>query len=238
MRLISTFFFSLLALISFAQTKELSTLPAYDCSLKKVMAIIGRQTIIVSTDKSMGLESVLNDYCATLGNNCIRKKEMDLTDSDFTKDLFLVGVLTDFKKWEKYKTAVRQLDNGFAVNNKNFQDKSDGFVFVDTNIIIISGNSLKAVKDAQLALTGGHDILITQHGKITFFGNRKGQLFDWYNLQNLKATNYTKKPSDLFSAIYVSKTFMDTIDYLKLKKELALYSKQFLSVYKLKRPAR
>ena len=236
MRFIATVFFSLLSTITIAQTKDLSTLPAYDCSLKKVMAIIGRQTIIVSPDKSIGLETILSDYCATFGNNCIRKIESELTDADFSKDILLVGVLTGFKKWKLYKSPILLIDKGFSVNNKKFQDKSDGFVFVDTNRIIIGGNSLKAVKDAQLALTGGHDILIIQNGKITFFGNEKGQGFDWYNLQDLKIANYTEETSELFSAIYISKTFKDTIDYSKLNKELNLYVRQFLSIYKLKMP--
>jgi hypothetical protein len=103
MRFIATVFFSLLSTITIAQTKDLSTLPAYDCSLKKVMAIIGRQTIIVSSDKSIGLETILSDYCATFGNNCIRKIESELTDADFSKDILLVGVLTGFEKWKLYK---------------------------------------------------------------------------------------------------------------------------------------
>jgi hypothetical protein len=198
------------------------------------MTIIGRQTIIVSPDKSVGLEAILTDYCTTIGTNCIRKKETELTATDFSKDLFLIGVLTGFKKWNKYQIPISVTENGFLVNNKKFQDSSDGFVYVDTNRIIIGGNSLKAVKDAQAAFTGGHDILITQKGKITFFGNRKEQQFDWFNLQNLKATNYTKISSELFSAIYVSKSFKDTINYQNLNNDLKSYVQQFLSIYKLK----
>jgi len=200
------------------------------------MTIIGRQTIIVSPDKATGLDAILNDYCATFGSNCIRKKESELTETDLTKDLFLVGVLTDFKKWKNYKTPIAIIAKGFLINAKSFQDKSDGFAFVDTNRIVVSGNSLKAVKDAQSALTGGHDILITQEGKITFFGNRQKQRFDWFNLQNLKITNYIKKPSELFSAIYISKTFKDTLDYSRLNKDLKLYAKQFLAVYNIQMP--
>lgn len=202
------------------------------------MTIIGRQTILVSPDKSIGLDAILDEYCGILGTNCIRKKESELTETDLTKTIFLVGVLTDFKKWKLYKTPISLVDKGFLINNKSFQNKSDGFVFVDTNRLIICGNSLKAVKDAQLALTGGHDILITQNGKITFFGNRQNQKFDWFNLQNLKATNYTKKLSELFSAVYISKTFKDTIDYTKLNKNLNQYTKQFLAVYHIKMPTK
>jgi hypothetical protein len=226
----------LISTIAFSQTKDLSALPTYDCSLKKIMKIISGETILVSPDKSAGLDAILADYCSTLGANCIQKKESDLKDSDFKKSLFLVGVLQGFKKWEKYRTAVKKTDKGFVINKKTFNSASDGFVLVDTSLIIVSGNSLKAVKAAQLALTGGHDILITQNGKITFFGNRKGQQFNWFNLQSLKVTNYTEKPSQLFSAIYVSKTFKDTIDYIKLTKDLKLYAKQFLSAYRIKKP--
>ncbi len=129
------------------------------------MTIIGRQTIILSSDKSVGLETILNDYCATISNNCIRKKEAELTDTDFSKNIFLIGVLTDFKKWNKYNVPITIIEKGFLVNNKKFEDGSDGFAYVDNNRIIIAGNSLKAVKDAQLAFTGGHDILITQTSK-------------------------------------------------------------------------
>ncbi len=202
------------------------------------MTIIGNQTILVSPDNSIGLDVILDDYSATLGNNCIRKKESELTEVDLTKNLFLVGVLTDFKRWKFYQTPISIMGKGFLINSKSFQNKLDGFVFVDTNKIIISGNSLQAVKDAQLALTGGHDILITQNGKITYFGNRQHQKFDWFNLQNLKATNYKKNHSELFSAIYVSKTFADTIDYSKLNESLKGYAKQFLSIYNIKMPTK
>ncbi len=221
-----------------AQTKELSTLPKYDCSLKKVMSIIGRKTIIVSSDNSKGLETILTDYCNIFGDNCSRKKESDLSKEDFSKDILLVGELTDFKNWHLFQTQINQIHNGFSINKKKFTDKLDGFVYVDTNRIIISGNSLMAVKNAQLALTGGHDILITQKGKISFFGNIKGRKFDWYNLQNLKKTNYYNKKSDLFSAIYISKTYKDTIDYQKLNDEINSYARQYLEIYNLKMPTK
>ncbi|SEN44186.1 hypothetical protein SAMN04488505_110163 [Chitinophaga rupis] len=203
------------------------------------MAIIGRQTTIASPDNGTGLEAMLADYCSTFGNNCVRKTEAALTDSDYAKDLLMVGVLHDLKKWVQLKTPITTIANGFIINDKTFKDSADGFVYVDTNRIIISGNSLKAVKDAQLALTGGHDILIVQNGKITYFGNRKDDThFDWFNLQNLKESNYNKVESELFSAIYISKTFKDTIDYPKLNTELRSYARQFLSIYKLKMPAK
>lgn len=238
MKFVAAFILILFSSTIFGQTKNLATLPTYDCSLKKIMGIIGSPTILVSPDKSIGLEPILNEYCTILGKNCVRKKESELTEIDLTNNLFLVGILTDFEKWKLYKTPISIMGKGFFFNNKSFLNKSDGFVFVDTNRIIIGGNSLQAVKDAQLALTGGHDILITQNGKITYFGNKKNQKFDWFNLQNLKATNYKKNLSELFSAIYVSKTFADTIDYSQLNKSLKVYTKQFLSIYNIKMPVK
>ena len=202
------------------------------------MAIIGRPTMIVSTDHSKGLDPILNDYCSTWGNHCSLKKESELTADNYKGDLMLVGILSAFKKWRLYGTPIVAIPNGFIVNNKKFTDSLDGFVFVDTNRIIISGNSLTAVKNAQLALTGGHDILITQGGKITFYGNRKGNGFDWFNLQNLKTSNYNKLHSALFSGIYISKTFTDTIDITKLNKELTQFAAQFLSIYQIKQPTK
>lgn len=239
MRLSIALSFFFLSTLAFAQTKNLATLPAYDCNLKKVMAIMGRKTIIASPDNSKGLEAIIADYCGTFGDKCVQKKESALTASDYVKDILMVGVLSDFKKWEKLKTPIKLVANGFAVNNKIFKGQLDGFVYVDSNRIIIAGNSLKAVKDAQLALTGGHDMLIVQNGKITYFGNQKDRThFDWFNLQNLKESNYNKKSSALFSAIYVSKTFKDTINYPKLNMALNTYAKQFLSIYKLPMPTK
>jgi hypothetical protein len=237
MKPIATFIILLLATVSSAQTKDLSTLPSYDCSLKKVMAMIGRQTIIASPDNSKGLEPILADYCGTFGNNCARKKESELTANDYARDILMVGMLNDFKSWAHLKTPITRIADGFIINGKMFKNKSDGFVYVDTNRIIIGGNSLKAVKDAQLALTGGHDILLVQNGKITWFGNRKDSThFNWFNLQDLKQANYYQKKSDLFSAIYISKTFRDSIDYPQLYTGLKLYAQQFLRVYNLKMP--
>jgi len=107
MKLIATFVLYLLATNSFAQTKGLSTLPAYDCSLKKVMAIIGRQTIIASPDNSKGLDAILADYCGTFGANCIRKKESELNAGDYARDILMVGILSDFKNWARLKTPIK-----------------------------------------------------------------------------------------------------------------------------------
>ncbi|HEY8959438.1 hypothetical protein, partial [Chitinophaga sp.] len=125
MKLITTFTLFLVSTISFAQTKDLSTLPSYDCSLKKVMAIIGRQTTIASPDSSTGLEAMLADYCSTFGSNCIRKKETALTDSDYAKDILMVGVLSDLKKWPQLKVPITPIANGFIINDKVFKDRSD-----------------------------------------------------------------------------------------------------------------
>ncbi len=239
MKLITAFLLPFFAIVSFAQTKDLSTLPPYDCTLKKVMAIIGRPTTIASPDKSTGLDAILSDYCGIFGTNCTQKKEADLTPSDYTKDMLLVGICSDFRNWHKLDIPIRQIPGGFIINRKTFTNKSDGFVYVDTNRIIISGNSLKAVKDAQLALTGGHDILLVQNGKITYFGNRTDSThFNWFNLQDLAQANYNRKTSDLFSAIYISKNFTDTINYRKLYQEMHNYVQQFLKIYKLKMPAK
>jgi hypothetical protein len=203
------------------------------------MKMIGSRTIITSPDKSKGLEAILADYCSTFGDKCIRKKESELLDSDYQKNILMVGLMPDFTKWNKLRTPVRRISGGFMINGKSFRDSLDGFVFVDTNRIIIAANSLKALKDAQLALTGGHDILLVQHGKITFFGNRvNASRFDWFNLQDLKQTNYNFKRSGLFDAIYISKTWKDSIDYPALNRSLTSYAKQFLRIYRIPMPAR
>jgi hypothetical protein len=202
------------------------------------MSVVASPTVIVSPDKSAGLEAILDEYCAAIGNNCIRKKEAELTSDDFSKHLFVIGVVGDLKKWDKYQVSIRAIEKGFSVNNKKFQAKSDAFAYVDSNRILIAGNSLQAVKDAKLAFTGGHGLLVTQGGKITFFGNKEGPQFHWFNLQNLKESNYSKKTFPPFSGVYLSKTFKDTIDFIKVNHDLQSYVQQFLSVYKLKLPSK
>jgi hypothetical protein len=202
------------------------------------MAIIGRPTLLVSPDSSTGLENIVSEYCSTLGSNCNRKKESEIKKEDISGDIFLVGILSDFKQWERYRLSVSKKGKGFFVNGTLFNDALDGFVLIDSNRIVIAGNSLQAVKDAQLALTGGHDLLITQKGKITFFGNKKEHGFNWFNLQTLKTTNYTEKKSTLFSAIYISKTFADTIDQVSINKDVQKYATQFLSIYQINMPVK
>ena len=227
-----------LSAISYAQVRDLTTLPVYDCSLKNLMSLVARPTIIVAPDKSVGLNAILDEYCVAIGNNCTQKKEAALTTGDFSKDLFIIGVVSDLKKWNQYKIPIKVIEKGFSINNKRFLDKSAGFAYVDSNRIIIAGNSLQAVKDAKLAFTGGHGILIVEGGKITFFGNKDGRRFKWFNLQNLKETNYAKKTFPPFSAIYVSKTFQDTIHYTKINNDLQSYVQQFLSVYQIGMPSK
>lgn len=170
-----------------AQLKNLSTLPAYDCSLRNVMSMLSKPTIIVSAGNESHLEKMIEDYCESFGSNCIRKKEGDLTKADFEKNIFLVGIVSDFKKWPAYKFPVKQVGHGFTINGKRFTDAGDGFVYADSTRLVIGGNSLQAIKDAQLALTGGHSILVIHERKITWFGNQRNYGFDWYNLQDLKS---------------------------------------------------
>ncbi len=201
------------------------------------MSIMGSPTIITTPDNSKGLEPILADYCGMFGGKCIRKKESDLTAGDYGKNILMVAVVSDLKNWALLKTPITIIAGGFIINGKIFRDRLDGFVYVDTNRIIIAGNSLQAVKDAQLALTGGHDILLVQKGKITWFGNRSDAThFNWFNLQSLKETNYDLKKSALFSAVYISKNWKDIIDYTKLNSTLTSYAQQYLKIYKLKMP--
>src|ERR1700733_13296058 len=112
MKLTVTSFCLFLSVIVCAQSIDLATLPFYDCSLKKVMNIIGNPTIVVSPDDSRGLDAMIGDYCSTLGSNCILKKELALSDSDYAKNILMVGVLKDFKQWKNYHLSVLKLNNG------------------------------------------------------------------------------------------------------------------------------
>ncbi|MBS1917251.1 MAG: hypothetical protein JST87_13320 [Bacteroidetes bacterium] len=221
-----------------AQVKSLSSLPAYDCNLKKLLPILGKPTIILSPDDNKMLKPVIDEYCGDFGNNCISKTTSQMVDSDYSKQVFIVGDIRKIENWQKFKLPVKQLPNGFEINNIKFTDSSDGFTFIDSTHIIVSGNSLKAIKDVQLAFSGGYDITILQKGKITYFGNYVDKKFDWYNLQNLKQANYVQKQSASFQHIYISKTFPDTIDFLHTETELQKYINQFLSIYKIKRPVK
>lgn len=216
-----------------AQPQPLDALPAYDCALTKVMALIGKPMLLVAPDDARGLDPILNDYCATLRPNCTRKSEVALTPADYGKHLFIVGELAKFRHWEKFGVPVQQLPAGFSVNNRSFGEASAGFAFVDTTHIIVSGNSLQGLKDAQLALTGGHDLLITEGGKITYFGNYQAGRFSWYNLQDLKAANYTRHQSGSCAGIYVSNTFKELVDFPKVEKDLQTYAQQFRTIYHL-----
>lgn len=51
--------------------------------------MIGRPAIIAAPDNSGGLETILADYCGTFGNNCTRKKEAKINESDYAKDILI-----------------------------------------------------------------------------------------------------------------------------------------------------
>jgi len=202
------------------------------------MAILGKPTIILSPDDNKDIKPILDEYCSDFGNNCISKTISQMTDSDYNKPVFIVGDIHKIKNWQKFKLPLKQLPNGFEINNIKFTDTSDGFTYIDDLHIVISGNSLKAIKDVQLAFIGGYDITILQKGKITYFGNYSADKFDWYNLQNLKELNYVKKQSPSFQHIYVSKTYRDTINFSRTEDDLKKYINQFLSVYKIPKPTK
>ena len=216
----------------------MSMLPPYDCSLKKVMAIIGKPAILLSPDNNNSLQPIINEYCGVLGNNCIKRTVSEMHDTDYSKSLFIVGEISKIKNWSRFNLPVKKTAHGFEINNKQFVDSADGFAFIDSNHIVVSGNSLQALKDVQLAFTGGYDIEILEKGKITFFGNYQSGKFDWYNLQNLKTANYYQRRSASFSTVYVSKTLHDSIDFNKTETGLKKYSTQFLSIYKIPAPTK
>ena len=77
------------------------------------MSLVARPTIIVAPDKSVGLNAILDEYCVAIGNNCTQKKEAALTTGDFSKDLFIIGVVSDLKKWNQYKIPIKVIEKGF-----------------------------------------------------------------------------------------------------------------------------
>jgi len=198
--------------------------------------MLGKPTIILSPDDKKMLKPVIDEYCGDFGNNCILKTTSQMMDSDYSKQVFIVGDIRKIKKLTEFKLPVKILANGFEINKIKFTDSSDGFTFIDKTHIVVSGNSIKAIKDVQLAFSGGYDITVLQHGKITYFGNYDNGKFDWYNLQNLKQANYVQHQSASFKHIYVSKTFPDTINFIRTEKDLQRYIQEFLSIYKIKKP--
>ena len=222
----------------FGQMRQLNTLPPYDCSLRKLMTIIAKPTVLLTPDDNNRLQSITADYCGAFGNNCIQKTVSVMHDTDYLRPLFIIGEIKEFKNWAFFKLPIKKIAGGFEINNKKFTDSTDGFAMIDSNHIVVSGNSLQPLKDVQLAFTGGYDIQVVEKGKITFAGNQSGRQFNWFNLQELKNTNYTEKASPLFSAVYISKTFSDTIDYARLNNELKLYVQQFLGIYQIQMPSK
>ncbi len=213
------------------QTKSLASLPAYDCSLRKVMVFLGQPVMLISPDDAQGLDGLLQEYRSTLGAQCVVKREAELLRADYAGRLFVVGELARFRHWEKLGVPVRKLAEGFALNGRTFRDPAAGVAYVGDTRILLSGNSLRGLKDAQLALTGGHDVLLTERGQITYFGNYQNGQLNWYNLQQFKPANYRQVKSRYFATIYVSKTFAEKVDFRQVETELKTYTQQFLAVY-------
>src|SRR5579871_6626000 len=92
-----------------AQIKPLSSLPKFDCNLKKLMAILGKPTIILSPDDNKDIKPILDEYCSDFGNNCISKTISQMTDSDYNKPVFIVGDIHKIKNWQKFKLPLKQL---------------------------------------------------------------------------------------------------------------------------------
>lgn len=225
-----------LFMVCHAQVRQLSTLPPYDCSLKKVMSILGRQTILLTPDEDASLKPIAAEYCGVFGDKCVRKTASQMVDADYGHPVFVIGDIRSIGHWPRFGLPVRALTKGFEIGGKKFTDSADGLAFIDSNHIVISGNSLKAVKDVQLAFTGGYDVTILQKGKITWFGNYARGKFDWYNLQALKPANYIDKRSTSFQHIYLSRSYPDTIHFVRTEAELRGYIREFLSIYNIPMP--
>lgn len=219
-----------------AQVKPLSSIPAYDCGLKKVMSILSRPTVLLSPDSNESVRPIVDEYCGYFGDKCTRKTSSQLSDPDYHKVIFVVGDIRKIGHWARLGLPIEVLPGGFKINGMTFTDSLDGLTFVDSNHIVVGGNSLQAIKDAQLAFTGGYDLTLLQKGKITWFGNYASGRWDVYNLQELKRLNYIGKRSASFRKIYLSRTYPDTINFSHTEAELRGYIQQFLKIYRIPVP--
>ncbi len=222
----------------YPQYIDLGTIPKYDCEYKKEKLFVSKGFIFVIPDIT---DSILNErmevYPGWYNDTIKIKKESELLSGDYSKNLWIVGKISDFKNWNLFKLPIQKINNGFIFRGAEYTDKLDGICFIDTNRISYVGNDnmcLFGIREP--SYSNGMDFTITQNLRKTIFGNYMNGSDSAIvsDLRLLRKNNYSYYPTE-FTDFYVSLR-IDSFNIERIEHEQKSFCQDFCSFYNLKYP--
>ena len=197
-----------------AQYIDLESIPQYDCNYEKEKKFVSKGFIFVIPDVT---GSILNErmevYPSWYNDTVEIKKESELVKSDYSKNLWIVGKISDFNHWNLFELPIHKIVNGFVFRDVRYTQRLDGICYIDTNRIVYAGNDnmcLFGIREP--SYSNGMDFTITQDLRKTVFGNYTygRDSAKQADLRILRKQNYKSYATD-FMDFYVSMR-IDSID--------------------------
>ena len=221
-----------------AQYVDLESIPKYDCKFEKERKFVSKGFIFVIPDVT---DSILNErmevYPSWYNDTVEIKKESELVKSDYSKNLWIVGKISDFNHWNLFELPIHKIDNGFVFRDERYTQRLDGICYIDTNRIVYAGNDnmcLFGIREP--SYSNGMDFTLTQNLRRTIFGNylndRDSVIVS--DLRILRKNNYRFYPTQ-FMDFYVSLK-IDSFNIEQIEQEQKSFCQDFCTFFKLQYP--
>ena len=239
MKTIISIFLALLSMTAcYSQYIDLSTIPKYDCEYKKENLFVSKGfTFVIPDVTDLILDERMEVYSSWYNDTIKIKKESELLRAGYTKNLWIVGKISDFKNWKLFKLPIQKIDNGFIFRDAEYTNKLDGISYIGTNRIAYVGNDnmcLFGIREP--SYSNGMDFTITQNLRKTIFGNylNDSDSVKVSDLRLLRKNNYRYYPGQ-FMDFYVSLK-IDSFNIEQIEQDQKAFCQDFCKFFNLKYP--
>ena len=221
-----------------AQYIDLKSIPQYDCEYTKEKKFVTGGFLFVIPDK---VDSILTErmevYSSWYNDTISVKRESELLKNDYSKHLWIVGRIADFKNWNRFELPIQKVDKGFIFRNVEYLEELDGICYIDTNRIAYVGNHnmcLFGIREP--SYSNGMDFTITQDLHKTIFGNYLNDKDSVIvsDLRLLREKNYKFYPTE-FMDYYVSLK-IDSLNISIIEQKQKAFCQDFCSFFNFHYP--
>lgn len=239
-----------ISVVSFGQNNYFS-IPEYDCNNTSINKITETGEIVFvfpnSSDSLVYLEwtSLTRERASNFSINVLVRFEHELTENDFEKSMIIVGIINDFKNWERFEVPILKQTNGFEFGEMTFQLPEQSMFYIsDTSAsamrMVMTGNSLASLQHVTNYPRAGYCYSIFEKGIITYFGNCTNGYFDkskHVDLTYLKNTHYRKIKTSYYN-FHISLRLEDQIDSFKTKLDsFDLFVEDIVRFFEIPKPS-
>jgi hypothetical protein len=155
----------------------------------------------------------------------VAKKESELNEDDYKRPLLIHGPIDGFKKWDKFNTPIKKVENGFKFLDNYYVEPNDGIYYTSPSRMVYTGNTLNTVwlLQSQFQL---YPYTIVRNNERVILGNHLPDESE-IDLISIRNNNYTTITTQDFK-LYVSKN----IDSVLVAESVAVLDSFPRKVYK------